>query len=119
MNFTPIHKHLILSLEVRNEIEDTEAGRQFLLDVVNAVGMVPVTFPQCVFVTTPGNKGLTGSINLATSHVAFHHWTETGLLMFDLYSCCEFDKHVVLEVIDNYFNISETYSSIVLSRETS
>lgn len=77
-------------------------GKDMLLDMVKSVGMVAVTEPQCVYVDVPGNKGLTGSINLATSHIAFHVWDETGLIMADVYSCCEFEIYDPLAVIESY-----------------
>lgn len=86
---------------------DLEAKR-FLLDIVEAIQMMPVTQPQAVMVTDSGNEGLTGSINLATSHIAFHNWTSNGLLMLDVYSCCSFDMDVVLKVVDKYWKIDKS-----------
>lgn len=114
--FVPIHQHLILNLTVPGVLETEEAGKEFLLDMVQALHMVPVTPPQCVNIRTPGNEGPTGSINLATSHVAFHHWERNGLLMLDVYSCCSFNNEVTLLVVEKYFGKGIKGTAIVLDR---
>lgn len=105
--FEPIHKHLLIKATVESFTETPGIANKFLVDLVELVGMKPVTFPQSAMVDEEGNKGLTGSINLATSHIAYHHWSETGLLMLDLYSCCEFDPKIVIDFIDNFAKIKD------------
>lgn len=99
MKFNAVHKHLLIRAIVKVPMVSEEEGKQFLLDVVKAIGMKPVTKPQCVYVEDWGNEGLTGSINLATSHIAFHIWDETGLLMMDVYSCKDFTEEPIVELL--------------------
>lgn len=94
----------LISLE---PLLDPEEAKSFLKQLVYNIEMVPVTEPQAVFVEDLGNEGLTGSINLATSHIAFHNWTNSGLLMLDVYSCCSFDVDVVLKVVDYYWKLDQ------------
>jgi len=101
--FVPIHQHMLVRTYAEFGNVREEDGKRFLTDLVHAIGMVPVTEPQCVVVRDPGNEGPTGSINLATSHIAFHHWVETGLLMVDVYSCKSFDPGIVMEEISKVF----------------
>lgn len=122
--FNPQHYHLVLSLEpvnlgfsrdnflgaklTYNKVEQLEierGGKRMLLGLVEAVKMVPVTLPQVKYVDYPGNEGPTGSINLATSHIAFHYWTETGRLELDLYSCKPFNDCLIdmMRQITGYF----------------
>jgi len=99
MKFEAIHKHLLIKAIVRTPIVDEEEGKKMLSDMVKSIGMKAVTKPQCVYVNDLGNKGLTGSINLATSHIAFHVWDETGLLMLDVYSCKDFTEEPIIKIL--------------------
>jgi S-adenosylmethionine/arginine decarboxylase-like enzyme len=105
-HFRPIHKHLLIRAEATGEHTSVGHGKLMLLDMVESIGMRAVTPPQCAYVDEPGNKGLTGSINLATSHVTFHKWDETGLMMIDVYSCCEFDVETAFKVIHKWFPLT-------------
>src|ERR1051325_2693589 len=101
--FTPIHKHLLIKAVIKKPITSVPQSKKMLKDLVELIGMVPVTKPQAKYVTEKGNVGLTGSINLATSHIAFHVWDETNLLMMDVYSCKDFDEEAVIEFIEQKF----------------
>jgi len=135
MTFKPIHKHLLIKgmfstlpdgfgVTKDSFIKDGYDGpgdirlaivtaRIFLHDLVELIGMIPVTPPQAAYVHDEGNVGLTGSINLATSHIAFHVWEETGLLMLDVYSCKDFDPIVVLEFLDSLFTFTDVDAEII------
>lgn len=111
--FVPIHMHLLMKASVKNVSVTAEEGKAFLISLVKSIGMVPVTDPQCVVVTFPGNEGPTGSINLATSHIAFHLWEETGLLMLDVYSCKTFDIGTVLSEVNRVFDVTTADLNVV------
>jgi S-adenosylmethionine/arginine decarboxylase-like enzyme len=114
--FRPLHQQLIVKAKVTSPLTTVQEGQDFLMEVVRAAKMVAVTEPQVVYVNEPGNEGLTGSVNLATSHTAFHVWDRTGLLMFDLYSCCAFEEFDILKVLDEYM-LLENGLYHVLDRE--
>jgi S-adenosylmethionine/arginine decarboxylase-like enzyme len=117
--FVPEHFHLILSQRLVGEPgvgallatdqitkDDIEiSGKGMLLDLVAALGMKAVTQPQCVYVDAEGNEGPTGSINLATSHIAFHYWTVDKRLEMDIYSCKPYADRLpeVFGIIERYF----------------
>lgn len=107
--FEPVHIHFLLKATVGNVHITEEEGKRFLTTLVHAIGMVPVTEPQCVQVTHPGNEGPTGSINLATSHIAFHLWEGTGLLMLDVYSCKHFEVETVIQEVNKMFSLINAY----------
>ncbi len=115
--FKPIHQHLLIKAQCRKVIKQPAKAKKMLTDLVNLVGMVPVTKPQAVYINTPGNEGLTGGINLATSHLCFHIWDDTKMLMLDLYSCCAFDNMEVLEFLNKLFDF-EQVEFIIIDRET-
>lgn len=116
MAFDPIHKHLLIKARIQYPITNAKDGKKLLVDLVKLVGMHPVTKPQAVYVAEEGNKGFTGSINLATSHIAYHIWDERDLLMLDLYSCKEFDTHMVLQFLDTKFGF-QSLQFLVFDRE--
>lgn len=115
--FEPIHKHLLIKAKVRSPLTDEEEGNKMLEDLVELVGMKPVTEARSTYVEDAGNEGLTGSINLATSHIAYHIWDGNGMLMLDLYSCKDFESQDVIVFLDDIMLI-ETMHAVVLDRET-
>lgn len=115
--FKPIHKHLLIKAYINNPVTSATQGKKLLADLVKLIGMTPVTKPQAVYVAEEGNKGFTGSINLATSHIAFHIWDETGLLMLDVYSCKDFEPVVVLDFLDHKLGFTNPPRIMVIDRE--
>lgn len=120
MTFAPIHKHILIKAHILNPFKTQKQAKRFLKDLVALIGMTPVTNPAATYVAEEGNKGFTGSINLATSHIAFHIWDETGLLMTDVYSCKDFDPIVIIDFIDHRLELDNTHehTMLVLDRET-
>lgn len=112
---TVIHQHYVYRFSLPNILGNVpELGKEFLSELVRAIGMVAVTDPQCVYVPDDGNEGITGSINLATSHIAFHvfdHMSKTekhagvrgSTVMMDVYSCKDFDPMVPVKVFSAVF----------------
>ncbi len=116
--FKPIHQHMLYKIIVNNPVMSPELAKIFLYSMVSDLGMHHVTSPQAVYVPDAGNEGLTGSINLSTSHVAFHVWDNTNVMMLDVYSCKDFDKEVPIALVSDFFGIQEIVYSIEIDRET-
>lgn len=70
--------------------------------LVETVGMKVVAGPTSVYVSDPGNEGLTGTVTLATSHASIHIWdnAEPPMVQFDIYSCKEFTLEKVMKCFD-------------------
>ena len=116
--FIPIHKHLLIKCFISEPIESQYLAQTFLSNIVTAIGMKAVTIPQAVYVADLGNEGFTGSINLATSHIAFHCWDVEGLLMLDVYSCKCFDSTIVIDMITKYFGEIKSINIMEIDRQT-
>jgi S-adenosylmethionine/arginine decarboxylase-like enzyme len=111
--FKPIHQHLLIKAQIIAPITDKAIAEEFLSKLVKKIGMKAVTKPQATYVEDAGNEGFTGSINLATSHIAFHCWDESGLLMMDVYSCMPFSEETVYKHIADYMGVVEIMSASV------
>lgn len=106
--FNPNHVHLIVRGFVNQPPRTEESLNIWLKELVDKVGMVVVAGPTSVYVTEPGNEGVTGTITLATSHASIHVWDNISpsLVQFDIYSCKEYDIDVVLTHL-NQFDLVE------------
>lgn len=106
--FNPNHVHLIVRGFVNQPPRTEESLNIWLKELVDKVDMVVVAGPTSVYVTEPGNEGVTGTITLATSHASIHVWDNISpsLVQFDIYSCKEYDIDVVLTHL-NQFDLVE------------
>jgi S-adenosylmethionine/arginine decarboxylase-like enzyme len=112
-------KHLqqIIIGQVTNPPTDVDVVKQFMRDLVEAIGMKRLIEPQAVYVEAVGNKGMTSCVLIETSHIAWHVWDEQtpGLLQFDLYTCGNLNPDQVLSIVKDFFGLT-TYSIKVFDR---
>ena len=113
--FIPNHLHLLVKGYIANPPKTDKILNVWLTQLVNEVDMKVVAGPTSVYVSEPGNEGVTGTITLATSHAAIHVWdAETpAMFQFDIYSCKDYDPNVVLNHIDEWFDLKEVYWSFI------
>jgi len=115
-------KHLkVLGRADAARLGDAAIVRQFVIDLVKQVGMEPIGEPVVHDVPLEIAKldrepfqdegGITtqlvGFHTLSTSHVAIHTWPLRQEFHLDLYSCREFDKHVVGDFIQEVLHTDE------------
>jgi len=100
--FTPYHQHLLVKCWVTNPPKKEELLNKWFTYLVDTVGMKVVAGPTSVYVSDPGNEGLTGTVTLATSHASIHIWdnAEPPMVQFDIYSCKEFTLEQVMKCFD-------------------
>jgi len=112
-------KHLqqIIIGQVTKPPTDVDVVKQFMRDLVEAIGMKRLIEPQAVYVEAVGNKGMTSCVLIETSHIAWHAWDEQtpGLLQFDLYTCGDLVSDQVLAIVKDFFGLT-TYSMKVFDR---
>lgn len=113
--FIPNHLHLLVKGYIAKPPKTDKILNVWLTQLVNEVDMKVVAGPTSVYVNEPGNEGVTGTITLATSHAAIHVWdAETpAMFQFDIYSCKDYDPNVVLNHIDEWFDLKEAYWSFI------
>lgn len=96
------HKHLIIRADVLRPPTCVKETLSWFSELVEKIGMKLVALPNnpnCFYMDTPGNRGLTCVGIIETSHIALHTWDETdpGMLQLDVYSCKGFEPEIVLE----------------------
>ena len=94
----PIHKHLLVRAEVKRPITEEKEIKKWLKKLVNKIDMNIIKGPFAGYVCKEGNRGLTGTVMIETSHIAIHVWDEISpaLVQCDVYSCAEFSSNEVL-----------------------
>lgn len=101
------HLHLMLRAEIKEPIRTEAYAKQWLSELVELIDMKIAAGPISKYVDMPGNEGVTATVSVETSHIAFHIWEKLDpmILQFDLYTCGDLDHHMVLSHLYNSFNI--------------
>ena len=108
------HQHVLIKAFVKKPPVVAEALETWLAELVTAIKMKIVIAPRAIFVEAEGNEGLTASVNIETSHIALHCWSEFSppMIQMDVYSCSCFEVETVLEKLNEYGLISYEYMQI-------
>ena len=112
--FNPYHQHLLVKCWVTNPPKKEEQLNKWFINLVETVGMKVVAGPTSVYVSDPGNEGLTGTVTLATSHGSLHCWDQSNpsMIQFDLYSCTKFTLEQVMSCLNDFGLISYSYMMV-------
>ncbi len=85
----------------------------YVFEVLNTlpvqVGMTAITqpyvFPYAGLV--PEDRGVTGMVVIAESHLSFHSFTEKDYFFFDLFSCKPFDVDAAVQFVLKAFDVKD------------
>lgn len=97
----------MLRAEIKEPIRTEAYAKQWLAELVELIDMKIAAGPISKYIDMPGNEGVTATVSVETSHIAFHIWEKLDpmILQFDLYTCGDLDHHMVLSHLYNSFNI--------------
>lgn len=112
-----LHNHLLLNGWTLNPPVDEEKTIQWMADLVAQIDMKVIKGPFAHYVTAVGNRGLTATVMIETSHIAMHVWDEDlpAKVQFDLYTCGELPVKKVLDNLEENLGVFN-YTHLVLER---
>ena len=111
--------HLTLDLVgcKKEKLQDYNLHFEFLKNLPEMIGMTPITqpyvFPYSGLV--PEDKGITGIVIIAESHLSIHSFEEKGCTFIDMFSCKAFDTDLALKFILELFE-PESYEVNLVQR---
>lgn len=109
--------HLMLDCRKCNldKISDVAYVFEVLNSLPDRIGMTKITqpyvFPYSGLV--PEDKGVTGIVVIAESHLSFHSFIEKDYFFFDLFSCKPFDVAEARQFIMEAFEVQEVETHYV------
>jgi S-adenosylmethionine/arginine decarboxylase-like enzyme len=108
----------LLNAAIKTPITETSEAIAFLANLVESIDMKIVQGPFASYVSAEGNRGVTATVMIETSHIAFHIWDEKqpAEMKFDLYTCGALDSAKVLQKVDQQFGLIEA-KWMVIDRE--
>ena len=101
--------HLMMDCRGCNldKISDVQYVFNFLSELPDLIGMTkimtPYVFPYEGLV--PEDKGVTGVVVIAESHLTFHSFIEKDYFFFDLFSCKPFDVDFAVNYVRETFEV--------------
>ena len=111
--------HLMLDLRKCNEekLRDYSLIFDILNDLPEKIGMTKITqpyvFPYAGLV--PEDKGITGAVIIAESHISIHTFQEKDYCFVDVFSCKDFDVEFAAEYLIDVFE-SRDYDKYIINR---
>ncbi len=100
-------QHLCLRLggiARRSALDDVEAVRSFLVELVRSIGMRILAGPLAERESGPEEKrGCSAVVILYESHAAIHTYAHRGEAFLDVFSCRRFDTPTVLRTLERFF----------------
>ncbi len=117
MNQNIFGPHLTLDLSGCNKekLKDLDFVFGLLNDLPDMIGMTkitqPMVFPYSGLV--PGDKGITGMVIIAESHISVHTFQEKDYVFVDIFSCKPFDYEKAAEFLINAFEAREVEKNVV------
>ncbi len=109
------HKHIIIKASVLNPpMEDKlDFMVDWLKNLISKIGMNILMGPFAVYSNMVGNRGMTVTAIINTSHFAMHTWDEDGgTLQIDLYTCGSLKVDDVLEELAVFNPVQVKYFTI-------
>jgi len=101
--------HLVLeayNCKNKNKLADKDTIRQLLAEFPSQLNMTTIMEPQVMYYDggeIPDDKGVSGFVIIAESHIAIHTFAEKGFLTLDIFSCKEFNIEAAIDYVLRFF----------------
>jgi S-adenosylmethionine decarboxylase len=111
--------HITLDLKgcPKETLSNYELHFEWLKKLPELIQMTPITqpyvFPYSGLV--PEDKGITGIVIIAESHLSIHSFEDKGYSFIDIFSCKDFDIQKAIDVTIEFFK-PESYELNVVKR---
>ncbi len=109
--------HITLDLKgcPKEILSDYNLHFDYLKCLPELIHMTPITqpyvFPYSGLV--PEDKGITGIVIIAESHISVHSFEDKGYCFIDIFSCKDFDVERAIEITKNLFKPTDFEINIV------
>lgn len=111
------HKHLIIRAEVMRPPIDPVWATNWLVHLVQKIGMKILMGPYATYCDVPGNAGLTAAVIIETSHIVMHVFDESepGEIQLDVYTCSHLNPQDIFDELQQFDPVKIEYK--YLNRE--
>ena len=92
------HLHLLVQGTATKLLSEPDI-KNFILDLIQKIGMDILGGPHIYRSDIKGNEGYTAITAITTSHIVIHTW-DTGLVQLDVYSCKKFEILDITELLE-------------------
>lgn len=110
-------KHLTIDLTGCNsqKLRDLELHHDLLAETPFSIGMTPITQPYVFKYSglVPEDKGITGSVIIAESHISIHSFELKNYCFVDVFSCKSFDTKKAVEIFVEAFEPTKYVVNVV------
>ena len=113
----PLHNHLLVNGYTNTPFDHEGFTINWMKNLVSEIDMKIVQGPFASYVEAIGNRGMTATVMIETSHVAMHIWDEQepAFVQFDLYTCSTLPVKKVLDMLEVDLGLFD-YTSLVMER---
>ncbi len=113
--------HLTLDLNQCNQkkLKDLDFVSQLLNELPDLIGMTKITQPYVFRYSglVPEDKGITGFIVIAESHISIHTFEAKDYVFIDLFSCKHFDYEFAKQYLIKAFESKNPKTHLIMRGE--
>ncbi len=110
--------HLTLDLGKCNpkKLSDLSFIFKFLNDLPTKIGMTKITQPYVFEYSglVPQDKGITGFVVIAESHISIHTFQDKDYAFVDIFSCKYFDHEKVKKILIDAFESKNPKTNVIM-----
>jgi S-adenosylmethionine decarboxylase len=109
--------HITLDLKgcPKDILSNYQLHFEYLKNIPELIQMTPITQPY-VFPyegLVPEDKGITGIVIIAESHISVHSFEDKGYCFIDIFSCKPFDYNVAIRLTKEIFKPEDCEINVV------